>query len=285
MASPNGEIHFPRTQARPQKSFPTGSSRAAAAADVVLGDPDPVRAARLLHALTPELRVVHESRLEDVERHCQTGQAIALVLSMFWPASPLGATTEALAVGDTSLLYLIRTYGQRLAIVVYGDTGHLPLELYCRPLAAGARQVLNERAATFPDELQQALHRWVSDHHVNRHEQEQLSTLFAGHGLLGPSAALRDVFRRAVKASYFSNLPVLLTGETGTGKQRLAEAIHALDPHRRCKALVTLNCSALNKTLAESELFGSLLVFVYHCFDRIVIHGYLWGLSRPEQVV
>jgi len=33
------------------------------------------------------------------------------------------------------------------------------------------------------------------------------------------------------------------------------------------------------------KLFASLLVFVYHCFDRIVIHGYLSGLSRPEQVV
>ena len=34
-----------------------------------------------------------------------------------------------------------------------------------------------------------------------------------------------------------------------------------------------------------TQLFGTLLVFVYHCFDRIVIHGYLSGLSRPEQVV
>src|ERR1051325_2036627 len=34
-----------------------------------------------------------------------------------------------------------------------------------------------------------------------------------------------------------------------------------------------------------SRLFGDLLIFVYHCFDRIVIHGYLSGLSRPEQVV
>jgi len=34
-----------------------------------------------------------------------------------------------------------------------------------------------------------------------------------------------------------------------------------------------------------AKLFGSLLVFVYHCFDRVVIHGYLSGLSRPEQVV
>ncbi len=34
-----------------------------------------------------------------------------------------------------------------------------------------------------------------------------------------------------------------------------------------------------------AKLFNSLLVFIYHCFDRIVIHGYLSGLSRPEQVV
>jgi hypothetical protein len=33
------------------------------------------------------------------------------------------------------------------------------------------------------------------------------------------------------------------------------------------------------------QLFGNLLAFVYHCFDRMVIHGYLSGLSRPEQVV
>ena len=33
-----------------------------------------------------------------------------------------------------------------------------------------------------------------------------------------------------------------------------------------------------------TRLLGNLLAFVYHCFDRIVIHGYLSGLSRPEQV-
>src|SRR5579863_9495058 len=34
-----------------------------------------------------------------------------------------------------------------------------------------------------------------------------------------------------------------------------------------------------------AKLFSSLLVFVYHCFDRIIIHGFLSGLSRTEQVV
>src|ERR1700740_2889556 len=34
-----------------------------------------------------------------------------------------------------------------------------------------------------------------------------------------------------------------------------------------------------------AQLFGDVLAFVYHCFDRIVIYGYLSGLSRPKQVV
>ena len=34
-----------------------------------------------------------------------------------------------------------------------------------------------------------------------------------------------------------------------------------------------------------TQLFGDPLAFVYHCFDRIVIYGYLSGLSRPEQIV
>ena len=34
-----------------------------------------------------------------------------------------------------------------------------------------------------------------------------------------------------------------------------------------------------------TRLFGSLLLFVYHCFDRMMINGYLSGFSRPEQVV
>jgi len=45
--------------------------------------------------------------------------------------------------------------------------------------------------------------------------------------------------------------------------------------------------TAIRETTMElfAKLFDSLLVFVYHCFDRIVLHGYLSGLSRPEQVV
>src|SRR5262249_41573798 len=139
---------------------------------------------------------------------------------------------------------------------VYAATDRVPLTVYCRALAAGAKQILNERSPNFVDDLRQALTRLVRDHLARGAEQEQLTALFAGHGLIGQSPALQEVFRRAVRASQFSDLPVLILGETGTGKQRLAEAIHRLDPQRSQKPFRTLNRSALPKTLAESELFG-----------------------------
>ena len=49
-----------------------------------------------------------------------------------------------------------------------------------------------------------------------------------------------------------------------------------------CSAIPNLMVAAMD---VFTKLFGNLLAFVYHCFDRIVIHGYLSALSRPEQVV
>ncbi|HZT78986.1 MAG TPA: sigma 54-interacting transcriptional regulator, partial [Gemmataceae bacterium] len=106
------------------------------------------------------------------------------------------------------------------------------------------------------DDLARTAARLVRDHQAHVAEEARLAALFEGFGLVGNSPALREVFRRALKAAHFSDLPVLLLGETGTGKQRLAEAIHALDPKRRDKPFLTVNCGAISKTLAESELFG-----------------------------
>jgi transcriptional regulator with GAF, ATPase, and Fis domain len=60
----------------------------------------------------------------------------------------------------------------------------------------------------------------------------------------------------AYKAALVSDTTVLLQGETGTGKQILARAIHALD-QKRCRfGFVTVHCSTVSESLAESELFG-----------------------------
>jgi two-component system response regulator GlrR len=72
--------------------------------------------------------------------------------------------------------------------------------------------------------------------------------------LVGASAAMRATFAVLAKASA-SDATILLEGETGTGKERAAESIHAASPRRDAPFLV-IDCSAIPANLLESELFG-----------------------------
>jgi transcriptional regulator with PAS, ATPase and Fis domain len=73
-------------------------------------------------------------------------------------------------------------------------------------------------------------------------------------GILGTSRAMRAVFALVERATR-STATVLLTGETGTGKELIARAIHEGGP-RRAHPFVAVNCAAFPDTLLESELFG-----------------------------
>ncbi len=72
--------------------------------------------------------------------------------------------------------------------------------------------------------------------------------------LLGVSGAIRQLLDQ-VRQVAASRIPVLILGETGTGKELVARAIHEQSP-RRGRSFVPLNCGALPDTLLESELFG-----------------------------
>ena len=76
------------------------------------------------------------------------------------------------------------------------------------------------------------------------------------HGVLESSSSpsVRKIVTRAKQVAS-TRTPVLITGETGTGKERLARAIH-LWSERREQPFVTINCAAIPETLIESELFG-----------------------------
>ncbi len=80
------------------------------------------------------------------------------------------------------------------------------------------------------------------------------ATTNAEEKLIGDSRAMAQV-REVARLAAQSQSTVLITGETGTGKSRIARAIHAMSP-RREKPFVTVDCAALSSTLAESELFG-----------------------------
>ena len=82
--------------------------------------------------------------------------------------------------------------------------------------------------------------------------QESLDRL----GFITRSPNVMSVLRRAHKAASASDVTVLLQGETGSGKQVLAQGIHQLDGKRSQYSFITVHCSTINEALAESELFG-----------------------------
>lgn len=74
------------------------------------------------------------------------------------------------------------------------------------------------------------------------------------YGILGSSREIQSAIRKALRAAQ-SQATVLLTGESGSGKERFARMIH-LASDRRDQAFICLNCAAIPRELLESELFG-----------------------------
>jgi two-component system nitrogen regulation response regulator GlnG len=85
-------------------------------------------------------------------------------------------------------------------------------------------------------------------------EEPGLDSGLIGQAMLGQAPAMQDVFR-AIGRLAQSHATVLITGETGTGKELVAHALHRHSP-RRDKPFIALNTAAIPKDLLESELFG-----------------------------
>jgi PAS domain S-box-containing protein len=84
--------------------------------------------------------------------------------------------------------------------------------------------------------------------------REELQALHDDEALIGESQALRQVLRDIGQVAK-TDATVLILGETGTGKELVARAIHAAGA-RSARPLITVNCAAIPATLIESELFG-----------------------------
>jgi transcriptional regulator with GAF, ATPase, and Fis domain len=88
----------------------------------------------------------------------------------------------------------------------------------------------------------------------NVYLQEEIKAVHNFEEIIGQSPALLDVLEKVQRVAR-TDATVLITGETGTGKELIARAIHS-DSQRRDKPLIKVNCAALPAGLVESELFG-----------------------------
>jgi DNA-binding NtrC family response regulator len=134
-------------------------------------------------------------------------------------------------------------------------TAHATIESAIEAMKLGALDYLQK---PFEVEALLALVRHALEHHRLRSERQYLlserSAEFNHYGLVGRSASMQDVIRRAGLVAE-TRSTVLITGETGTGKEMVARLIHHLSAQREMP-LIKVNCAAIPETLLESELFG-----------------------------
>ncbi len=107
------------------------------------------------------------------------------------------------------------------------------------------------------EELAIVLNKAVNEYALSRELEalkKQISREDSFHGIIGSDPGMRDIFDRA-RTVGATDASVMIYGETGTGKELLARALHR-ESSRREKKLVCINSAALSESLLEAELFG-----------------------------
>ncbi|HEY9077259.1 MAG TPA: sigma-54 dependent transcriptional regulator [Anaerolineaceae bacterium] len=135
-----------------------------------------------------------------------------------------------------------------ILITAYGD-----IEMAVEAMKNGAHDFI-PKPIKFP-QLEKSIRRaceFVSMRRELEHYRETQSR--QSDYVIGNNAGMQAVIRQAQRAGEMS-VSVLITGETGTGKEVLAALIHNASP-RRNKPLIAFNCAAIQPTMLESELFG-----------------------------
>ena len=161
-----------------------------------------------------------------------------------------------LCLPGISGLDLLREIRQRdLPASVIVMTGHASIETAVEAMKLGAHDYLDKPIDH--DRLNFLVEKALADRKLQdevRALRQGLHERYSFHSLIGKSAAMREIFARVARVSA-SNCTVLIAGETGTGKELVAQAVHYNDASRQ-GPLVAVNCAAIPESLLESEFFG-----------------------------
>ncbi len=187
---------------------------------------------RLRQARSPE----EAMRCLDEERH-------SMLITEVQPRGPI----------DLEFLRTIRQKHESVSVLVL--TGQNTIVTVVEAMKLGVFDILDKPAD--PDHLKHVVDQALEDRRLRDEVaklRDRLQRRDAFHNLIGRSQAMQRVFSKIAQVAG-SNCTVLITGETGTGKELVAQAIHSADSSRT-GPLVAVNCAALPENLLESELFG-----------------------------
>ncbi|MCG8564141.1 MAG: sigma 54-interacting transcriptional regulator [Desulfobacterales bacterium] len=116
--------------------------------------------------------------------------------------------------------------------------------------------IVNERDLTYLNELRDKLQEAEKTNHRYREELTGLHLReLEGQDIIAKSKEMRQVLSTAIKLAKTKVSPILITGESGTGKGFVVKFIHS-QTHKRDKPFVQINCAAIPEALLETELFG-----------------------------
>jgi DNA-binding NtrC family response regulator len=200
-------------------------------------------------------RVATKAFLED------HGYAPTIATSSEEAVRLLGAAHYDLVLSDLvmpgmnglSLLQHIKS--QHPDTIVIMITGFASVKTAVEAMRLGARDYVTKPCdnSELLIKIQRALDEKAKEAELHR-LREEVRGVYAFGNLVGQSAAMREVYR-LVQLVAATDVTALILGETGTGKELVAKAIH-YNSSRQAKPFVVINCSALAGTLLESELFG-----------------------------
>jgi DNA-binding NtrC family response regulator len=154
--------------------------------------------------------------------------------------------------GTTVLQAALALYPELIGIII---TGYGTVESAVQAMKRGAYDYIAKPFQMVEISLvvKQALERRRLKEE-NAYLKTQLKEKYRFENIVGNSKPMQEVFR-LVETISATNSTALITGETGTGKELIAKAIH-FNSQRREQRIVSINCGAIPETLLESELFG-----------------------------